>query len=117
MEQEEPDLRRLWIRGHIRDWLWTRANWDESEWGGVEGAIWTKKGDHLMVFCCFNPFSHYVICVSRLTAVGHMRHPLKADLGKNEDEFCVCLCVRPPEHVPRNDSKQSGGGRFLRFSL
>ncbi len=29
-----------------------------------------------------NPFSHGVFCVSRLTAVGHMRHPLKADLGK-----------------------------------
>jgi hypothetical protein len=64
-----------------------------------------------------NPFSHYVICVSRLTAVGHMRHPLKADLGENEDEFCFCLCVRPPEHVPQNDLKQSGGGKFLRFSL
>ncbi len=64
-----------------------------------------------------NPFSHYVFCVSRLSASGHMRHPLKADLGENEDEFCVCLCVRPPEHVPRNDSKQSGGGKFLRFSL
>jgi hypothetical protein len=60
-----------------------------------------------------NPFSRF----SRLTASGHMRHPLKADLGENEDEFCVCLCVRPPEHVPRNDSKQSGGGKFLRFSL
>jgi hypothetical protein len=65
----------------------------------------------------FNPFSHYVFCVSRLTASGHMRHPLKADLGENEDEFCVCLCVRPPKHVPRNDSKQSGGGIVLRFSF
>ncbi len=64
-----------------------------------------------------NPFSHYVICVSRLTASGHMRHPLQADLGEKEDKFCVCLCVRPPEHVPRNDSKQSGGGKCLRFSL
>ncbi len=64
-----------------------------------------------------NPFSHYVICVSRLTVSGHMRHPLKANLGENEDEFCVCLCVRLPKHVPRNDSKQSGGGNFLRFSL
>jgi hypothetical protein len=64
-----------------------------------------------------NPFSHYVICVSRLTASGHMRHPLKADLGENEDEFCVCLCVRPPEQIPRNDSKQSGGGKFSRFLL
>jgi hypothetical protein len=32
--------------------------------------------------CMFNPFSHGVFCVSRLTAVGHMRHPFKADLGK-----------------------------------
>jgi hypothetical protein len=72
---------------------------------------------HTMVLSGINPFSHYVICVSRLTASGHMRHPLKADLGENEDEFCVCLCVRPPEHVPRNDSKQSGRGRLIHFSL
>jgi hypothetical protein len=29
-----------------------------------------------------NPFSHGVFFVSRLTAVGHMRHPFKADLGE-----------------------------------
>ncbi len=64
-----------------------------------------------------NPFSHYVICVSRLTASGHMRHPLKADLGENEDEFCVCLCVRPPEQVPPDLFKQSERGGIPRFSL
>ncbi len=33
---------------------------------------------------CFhvNPNSHGVFFVSRLTAVGHMRHPFKADLGE-----------------------------------
>ncbi len=30
----------------------------------------------------FNPNSHGVFFVSRLTAVGHMRHPFKADLGE-----------------------------------
>ncbi len=29
-----------------------------------------------------SPFSHGVFFVSRLTAVGHMRHPFKADLGE-----------------------------------
>jgi hypothetical protein len=36
-----------------------------------------------------------------------MRHPLKADLGENEDEFCVFVCVRPPEQGPPNSFKQS----------
>jgi hypothetical protein len=30
----------------------------------------------------FNPNSHGGFFVSRLTAVGHMRHPFKADLGE-----------------------------------
>jgi hypothetical protein len=29
-----------------------------------------------------NPNSHGAFFVSRLTAVGHMRHPFKADLGE-----------------------------------
>ncbi len=32
--------------------------------------------------------------VSRLTAVGHMRHPFKADLGEKWRRLW-CLCVRP----------------------
>ncbi len=63
-----------------------------------------------------NPFSYCRFRVSRLTAICQMRHPLKADLGKkNEDDFRVRVCVRPPEQVPRKNSKQSGGGEFLRF--
>jgi Ni/Fe-hydrogenase subunit HybB-like protein len=34
------------------------------------------------VVASLNPFSHGVFFVSRLTAVGHMRHPFKADLGE-----------------------------------
>ncbi len=81
--------------------------------GGLSLQNKKKRKNYISI----NPFSHYVICVSRLTAPGHMRHPLKANLGENEDEFCVCLCVRTPEHVLQNDSKQSGGGKFLRFLL
>jgi chromosome segregation ATPase len=44
-----------------------------------------------------------------------MRHPYKADIGKNEDDYGVCVCVRPPEHSPENYSKQSGGGKFFTF--
>ncbi len=29
-----------------------------------------------------NPFSHRLFCVSRLTAICHMRHAFKADLGR-----------------------------------
>jgi hypothetical protein len=49
-----------------------------------------------------------------------MRHSLKAlkalkagGYVKNEDDYGVCVCVRPPEHVPQNDSKQTN---FLSFS-
>jgi hypothetical protein len=35
-----------------------------------------------LVLFSINPFSHGVFFVSRLTAVGHMRHPFKADLGE-----------------------------------
>ncbi len=45
--------------------------------------------------CCFvNPNSHGVFFVSRLTAVGHIRHPFKADLGEKWRRLW-CLCVRP----------------------
>ncbi len=42
----------------------------------------------------FNPNSHSVFFVSRLTAVGHMRHPFKADLGEKWRRL-RCLCVHP----------------------
>ncbi len=43
-------------------------------------------------FFILNPFSHYVFCVSRLTASCHMRHPLK----KMKTNFVsVCVSVRP----------------------
>ncbi len=42
----------------------------------------------------FNPCSHCLFCVSRLTAIYHMRHPLKADLCKKRRRLW-CLCVRP----------------------
>jgi hypothetical protein len=41
-----------------------------------------------------NPFSHCLFCVSCLTAICHMRHPYKADLGKKWRRLW-CLCVRP----------------------
>jgi hypothetical protein len=41
-----------------------------------------------------NPFSHWLFYVSRLTAICHMRHPYKADLGKKWRQLW-CLCVRP----------------------
>jgi hypothetical protein len=41
-----------------------------------------------------NPFSHYIFCVSCLTASCHMRHPYKADLGKKWRQLW-CLCVHP----------------------
>jgi hypothetical protein len=40
-----------------------------------------------------NPFSHRGFCVSRLTAVGHMRYPKKDDIGENDDDSSVCVCV------------------------
>ncbi len=43
---------------------------------------------------CFNPSSHCLICVSRLTATCHMRHPFKANLGKKWRRLW-CLFVRP----------------------
>jgi hypothetical protein len=42
----------------------------------------------------FNPFSHCLFSVFRLTAICHMRHPLKADLGKKWRQF-LCPCVGP----------------------
>jgi hypothetical protein len=39
-------------------------------------AFIDEEGSHI------NPFSHCLFCVSRLTAICHMRHPYKADLGK-----------------------------------
>ncbi len=64
-----------------------------------------------------NPNSHGGFFVSCLTAVGHMRHPFKADLGEKWRRIS-CPCVRPYARTfPRNNSKQSGGGKFLRFSL
>ncbi len=53
-------------------------------------VIWTSAP-------LFNPFSHCLFCVSCLTAICHMRHPLKADLGKNLRRFwspCVCPSTR-----------------------
>jgi hypothetical protein len=47
----------------------------------------------------FNPFSHCLFCVSRLTAICHMRHPYKADLGKKWRRFW-CLCVCPSAKTP-----------------
>jgi hypothetical protein len=41
-----------------------------------------------------NPNTHGVFFVSRLTAVGHMRHPFKASLGEKWRRLW-CLCVRP----------------------
>ncbi len=40
-----------------------------------------------------NPFSHRLFCVSRLTAICHMRHPLKADLGKKMKTILVSVCA------------------------
>ncbi len=73
--------------------------------------------DYIRSSPSLNPFSHYIFCVSRLTASCHMRHPKKADLGENEDDFCVCVCVRPPEQGPPNSFKQSERGSIPRFSL
>jgi hypothetical protein len=49
----------------------------------------------LNAYCAsFNPFSHCLFCVSCLTAICHMRHPYKADLGKKW-KWLWCLCVCP----------------------
>ncbi len=53
-----------------------------------KGAVPTL---YLLAKTAINPFSNYIFCVSCLTASCHMRHPQKADLGENEDEFCVCV--------------------------
>jgi hypothetical protein len=34
---------------------------------------------------------------------------------KNEDDYGVCVCVRPPEHPPQNNSKQSGEANIYVF--
>ncbi len=64
----------------------------------------------------FNPNSHGVFFVSRLTAVGHMRHPCKADLGEKWRRFS-CLCVRlsartSPARLIQKQSKRDGIPRF-----
>jgi hypothetical protein len=43
----------------------------------------TFIGPDLEIHHTINPNSHGGFFVSRLTAVGHMRHPFKADLGEN----------------------------------
>jgi hypothetical protein len=58
-----------------------------------------------------NPFSHGVFCVSGLTAVDHMRHPLKADLGKKKMKtilVSVCESVRPnkPRKIIQNRAEE-----------
>ncbi len=45
-------------------------------------APWPGQGLPLPSSVSFIPFSHCLFCVSRLMAVGHMRHPFKADLGE-----------------------------------
>jgi hypothetical protein len=55
----------------------------------ISWVIWARLGTsvgflifvRLFIFF-FNPNSHGVFFVSRLTAIGHMRHPFKADLGE-----------------------------------
>jgi len=44
-----------------------------------------------------SPFSHYLFRASSLTGVGHIKHPLKADLGDIEDDYIVCIYVRRPD--------------------
>ncbi len=62
-----------------------------------------------------NPFSHGVFCVSRLTAVGHMRHPLKADLGRKWRRFS-CPCVRPSARTsPAKQFKTEWRRRIFTF--
>jgi hypothetical protein len=87
------------------------------DWTGRALVSVQAISTQVSLLCLINPFSHYILCVSRLTALRHMRHPLKADLGKNEDNFCAFECVRPPDQGPQNNSKQSRGGEFSHFSL
>jgi hypothetical protein len=35
-------------------------------------------------------------CVSHLTAIGHMKHPLKDDIDENGNNFNVCVCICKP---------------------
>ncbi len=58
--------------------------------GSLGDSAWSLEAQSR----AFNPFSHCLFCVSRLTAICHMRHPYKADLGKKWRRLW-CLCVRP----------------------
>jgi hypothetical protein len=49
----------------------------------------------------FNLFSHCLFCDSRLTAIYHMRHPLKADLCKKPNTIMVPVCASVRPNTPR----------------
>jgi hypothetical protein len=65
-------------------------------WDIASLALHTLLGKSIWPVGSFIPFSHSGFCVSRLTAIGHMRHPYKGDIGKNEDDSSVRMCIRLP---------------------
>ncbi len=48
----------------------------------TERVLYIDKQGHVHAYTYIIPFSYCLFCVSRLTALCHMRHPYKANLGK-----------------------------------
>ncbi len=93
-----------------------------------EGIIWKVEKklvfSHLVtdhqsyLLLTLNPFSHCLFCVSRLTAICHLWHPLKADLGKKWRRFwCLCVCPSTRTHPAKWSKTERRRQIFMFFAI